>query len=305
MNQTFSDIEIICINDCSPDGSSKILDEYVKRDSRIKVINHEKNKGLGGARNTGVEAATGDYSWFIDSDDMIALDACELLSSIINNTQAQIIRFNSLSFYDDATNRLGRYNGIDKCYWPYNEIITKNAHTRLKITEVTAWSYITHTSHLKKFKFRENAFHEDIDFTQILFSEAESIYCINSALYFRRLHNQSITGGAISKNKLLVDKLLAVDALYNYIASIKLERTHFIVRGLHNGIKDLKKEYNTYPEIHNEKFKLLISDIEKSKPVFYGDTNLYNDIIKNYGNTKLLEFILKVYRYWNRLKNAF
>lgn len=77
IHQSYKNIEIICVNDGSPDNSSEILAEYEKKDPRIKVIN-QKNTGLAGARNTGVDAAIGDYIMFVDSDDWIDLNSCEV-----------------------------------------------------------------------------------------------------------------------------------------------------------------------------------------------------------------------------------
>lgn len=70
INQTYKHLEIILVDDGSVDNSALICDEYVKKDTRIKVI-HQKNKGLSGARNSGLEIATGDYVGFVDSDDWI------------------------------------------------------------------------------------------------------------------------------------------------------------------------------------------------------------------------------------------
>ena len=71
INQTYKDLEIICVNDASTDNSFDVINEYSKKDSRIKYINFETNKGVSAARNVGLEAATGDYICFIDSDDWI------------------------------------------------------------------------------------------------------------------------------------------------------------------------------------------------------------------------------------------
>ena len=68
LKQTYENIEIIAVNDGSKDRSGKILDEYAKKDSRLKVI-HQENKGLSGARNTGIHAASGKYVIFFDVDD--------------------------------------------------------------------------------------------------------------------------------------------------------------------------------------------------------------------------------------------
>lgn len=76
IGQTYSNIEIICVNDGSPDNSIDILTDYAHRDSRIKIVS-QKNKGLSSARNTGLHYASGDYIMFVDSDDWIELDTCE------------------------------------------------------------------------------------------------------------------------------------------------------------------------------------------------------------------------------------
>ncbi len=78
INQTLTDIEIICINDGSTDNSLKILEELQKKDNRIKIIN-QKNSGVSSARNNGIENATGEYIGFVDSDDWIDSDYYEKL----------------------------------------------------------------------------------------------------------------------------------------------------------------------------------------------------------------------------------
>lgn len=81
--QTFDDIEYVFVNDCTPDNSISILEriirKYPHRKNRIRIINHQMNKGLAGARNTGVENAAGDYILHVDSDDYIEKDMIELL----------------------------------------------------------------------------------------------------------------------------------------------------------------------------------------------------------------------------------
>ena len=89
INQTLSDIEIICVNDGSTDSSPEKLEEFAKKDSRIKIINQE-NGGLSAARNTGIEAATGEYIGFVDSDDYVDLDFYEKLYNAATSHNADI-----------------------------------------------------------------------------------------------------------------------------------------------------------------------------------------------------------------------
>lgn len=102
INQTFINIEIILVDDESPDNSGLMADEYAKNDSRITVI-HQKNKWLGGARNSGIRQARGEYILFVDSDDYISLDACEKLIHIMKSGQPDVIMFDSYSVDRDGT----------------------------------------------------------------------------------------------------------------------------------------------------------------------------------------------------------
>ena len=81
VNQTFTDIEIICINDGSTDSTNRILDIYSNNDSRIKIIT-QTNKGLSASRNIGIENSNGEYILFIDSDDYLELTAFEEIYNI-------------------------------------------------------------------------------------------------------------------------------------------------------------------------------------------------------------------------------
>ena len=90
VNQTYNNIEIILVDDKSPDNSPELCNKWAKKDSRIKVIHKEKNEGLGFARNTGIENATGDYITFVDSDDYLANNAVEKALEAIINTNADI-----------------------------------------------------------------------------------------------------------------------------------------------------------------------------------------------------------------------
>lgn len=106
-NQTLQDIEIILVDDESPDGCPQMCDEYAKIDSRIKVI-HKKNGGLGFARNSGLEVATGEYVTFLDSDDYIDLNTYEDTYKIAIKHNLDIIRFSN-----DRFKKEGKYTGTN------------------------------------------------------------------------------------------------------------------------------------------------------------------------------------------------
>ena len=86
--------EVICINDCSPDQSEQVVLEYAKKHANIKLIQHDKNKKLGAARNTGLKAAQGTYVWFIDTDDYIKENCLSQILDLCEKNDLEILHFN-------------------------------------------------------------------------------------------------------------------------------------------------------------------------------------------------------------------
>lgn len=107
VSQQMENIEIICVNDGSTDGSGDILEEYAAKDSRIKVISKEKNEGLLLARKTAVEAARGEYLLFVDSDDCIDQRLCNFAEEVTKREYADIIQFGAgVCDYSNNENKL-------------------------------------------------------------------------------------------------------------------------------------------------------------------------------------------------------
>lgn len=98
--QTFTNFEVILVDDGSPDNSGKICDEYAIKDSRVRVI-HKENGGLSSARNAGIDIARGKYLGFVDSDDYIAEDMYEVLYENLKFYDADISSVEIIPFRDD------------------------------------------------------------------------------------------------------------------------------------------------------------------------------------------------------------
>ena len=108
INQTLQDIEIICVNDKSTDSSSQILKLYAQQDSRVKIINNDKNKGTLLARKIAVLQAKGKYIVFVDSDDMLhSSNALAILYQMIETEDVDILQFNINLLFPDGTTQLG------------------------------------------------------------------------------------------------------------------------------------------------------------------------------------------------------
>lgn len=113
INQSYSNLEIILINDCTPDRSIKIAAKYANQDSRIRILEHDRNKGPMCARQTGYTAATGDYITFCDGDDKIPINGIELLMKTAMSTGADIVSGNMQRFVDN------KFLTISSCELPY------------------------------------------------------------------------------------------------------------------------------------------------------------------------------------------
>ena len=100
INQTYKNLEIICVDDGSPDNSGKILDEYASKDNRIKVI-HKENGGVSSARNAGLDIATGDWISFVDADDYIASDFYDKLIGSSKDGEADVVQCGYTTFGED------------------------------------------------------------------------------------------------------------------------------------------------------------------------------------------------------------
>ncbi|NIZ19910.1 glycosyltransferase family 2 protein [Entomospira culicis] len=180
VHQTYTTLEILLIDDCSPDNSLAIAREYAEKDDRIKIIRHEKNLRQGGARNTGLKVASGEYIWFIDSDDEIATPyAVEHLVQVARRDESDVILFGAQGkfsdhkkecLYGDYTyNREYVFNKENPFYTVYMNNILHGVHDYTWLSP-SPWMKLFKRSFLEKyhFKFLEHTLYEDIPMLGLL-----------------------------------------------------------------------------------------------------------------------------------------
>jgi len=204
IHQTYQNLEIILVDDGSPDNCGVICDEYAKQDKRIKVI-HQENGGLSSARNAGLDIATGEYISFIDSDDYIAANFMEYLYQIcihyhVDIAECDFLRFNNnikineLSEEIEVLNKIAMSKRINKDYVARTVIVCNKIFKR----------YI-----YQKLRFPVGKINEDEYITYKAFDECQTnIVISNQQLYYYRINEESIMQKGFN-----VKRLSILDAL--------------------------------------------------------------------------------------------
>lgn len=199
INQTYKNLEIILVDDGSPDNCGKICDNYAEKDNRIKVI-HKENGGLSSARNAGLDIATGDYISFIDSDDYVAENFIETLYKLCIENNCDISECDFLKFENEVcTNKM---NANIEMYSNYE------MQKRLYVFEFSVRGVIVWNKLYKKYLFENIRFpfgkiNEDEFITyKVLYNCKSNIAVTNNQLYYYRYNTQSIMGRKFNEKRL-------------------------------------------------------------------------------------------------------
>lgn len=199
LSQTFKDIEVICIDDGSSDGSAKILQEYARTDNRIKVFT-QSNKGHFAARHNGLKQATGEYVLFVDSDDWIKSNLIEMTLNCAKQNNVDVVVFGAYSVKNNHPYK-GMYS-VEKISKKYKEkILTLENYERdLFCVPPTAWNKLYRKELLDNndIKFQEIKNGEDQLFYLHTILTAKQIYILNNNLYY---YEKNRPGSITSKKK--------------------------------------------------------------------------------------------------------
>lgn len=157
VNQTYSTLEIILVDDGSTDSSGKLCDEISKKDSRIKVI-HQSNKGLSGARNAGLDVMIGEYVFFVDSDDYLAIDTLEKLYHNLHRNNCDVMACGISYVWDEKTEEEA-FTSNSPGIWSGHESIIQMMRTNNICT--VAWNKLYKACLWQDVRFPEGCLHED------------------------------------------------------------------------------------------------------------------------------------------------
>lgn len=254
VNQIYKNLEIILVDDGSPDQCPQKCDEWKEKDDRIVVI-HKENGGLSDARNAGLDIATGEYISFVDSDDWVSQDFIDVLYTGIKLYSASI----SVCDVNFVYNENNIYN--DNYEYKYITYTRENAMNDIvcgKGIRATAWNKLYKKSLLSNMRFEKSKYHEDEFFTYKVIDKACKIVFTSKKLYFYFQRNNSIMSTVSMKH---LDFLEAL-----FLRLLFLEKK--------------------YPNLYlKAKISYCIACVDHYKQTFYInniDTNLYRTKVKEY-----------------------
>jgi glycosyltransferase involved in cell wall biosynthesis len=303
LNQTFKDFECICVNDGSTDNSLQILNEYANKDSRIKIISQE-NKGLAGARNTGVKNANTKYLTFIDSDDWVDDKYLELLYTEIERTKSDISCCNLKKYYQkensyvsDSTPQERKFNITDLD----SVKIRKGYEQPCATVKIYKKSFMDSNN----LCFFEGFINEDAPFSAFCFAFAKKVSYIDNELYFYRLQREnSITSGTSSKKLLFTHKVINFTTLIKELIirnKFNNDIFNFTYKFLFWNLSGFcKKEYD------NETRKYILDIVLDFLKTIYSKKEILNtkDLLKlKFLNFLLIHFKIKSFALIRILKN--
>lgn len=212
VKQTLDEIEIICVNDGSKDRSLEIINDYIKKDPRIKVISQE-NGGLSAARNTGIDHVRTPFVMFCDADDIFSENMCEKMLKAINDVDIAAcgteVIYQAHSEIEESDNNYYRIKFSGKNY------INDNIISR---TDVSVCNKIFRTEIIKKneIRFPEKLNNEDYYFYNAYMSIAKTIFFVSQKLYKYVRHDNSIMSANFDHSAYSPDHLLVAKKLFNF-----------------------------------------------------------------------------------------
>lgn len=235
LKQTFSDWELILVDDGSTDSSGSICDQYAQADNRIKVI-HKPNGGLSAARNTGIDHSRGKYITFLDSDDDIAIDTYDKnIQLLLADQELEIVQFPVFEGY-------GENGGVLVQFPP--QLLVSNREIQISFLEhlnhfnAAVWNKIYRSDILKNIRFVEGRLHEDYVYIDQLIQKLNKVRITNFGCYHYYHRPQSITHKSSIKRHLdLIDcDVSRLRRRYEFqeLRHLLIEQFVFVVRELQN-----------------------------------------------------------------------
>ena len=321
INQTLKEIEIVCVNDGSTDGSLEILSKYQEKDKRIKIIN-KQNTGYGDSMNRGIVEAKGEYIGIVEPDDFVQLDMFERLYIVAKRKNVDIVKSNYIEF--DATSE--KFVQICPEVKFYNKKLNKN-DSRIFKAVMNTWTGIYKKSFLIENQILHNtspgASFQDTGFWFQTMALANSVWFVNKAFYHHRMDNPNSSINSTKKVYCVCDEFKFIENklkeknvfselqqifllekfncyIYSFFRIAQESRQKFlqdITKEFENASVDFAKEY--FAENKFKEFKKFIESpngfFEEYKSKTY--QNYLDKTLALEGENKISRLITRIKRY--------
>ena len=210
LNQTYKNLEIILVDDGSPDNCGKICENYAQKDKRIKVV-HKENGGLSDARNAGISISNGKYISFIDSDDYIDPEYIELLYKTIKKDKSDMAISSHKVIYENGT-------VLEKATKEESILKPKEVLKRILYDDgidLSAWAKLYKIELFKEIRYPKGRLFEDAATTYKLVDKCEKISIISRSTYNYIIRGNSITNVNFSEKKM--DLIISTEEMCKYV----------------------------------------------------------------------------------------
>lgn len=215
LGQSFTNFEVILVNDCSPDGSSEICERYARQDKRVRVLHLDKNQGLSNARNAGLDVARGDLISFIDSDDWVPNNFLTILHQSLVETQSDISACAVTKIWSESIEQKraprSTLKPSTKVYSGEDALI--DVLTSLKTIGPTAWNKLYKKTLFDEVSFPVGVLHEDALTTYKLINKCDKVCYSTETTYYYFQSPMSIMRGAFNSNRL--SAIPYIDEVFN------------------------------------------------------------------------------------------
>ena len=292
LRQTFQDFEIICVDDASTDSSLEILEYFVQKDSRVKLLKNDLNKGSGYSRNKALDIAEGKYIFFLDGDDWIEKETFEFLFNQCEKDDLDVIIFKSIVLYEDKSdfgfednydmNYMNKYEGTIFNHWDLTSYEVFNL-------SVAPWNKLYKKSFLDKYDIgfpNENLIQQDNPFFFKLITSAERVGFSTKRFHVRRRRSGSVMSSLGDER--LFSRLYIAELLVKYFLSDDKLYEHY-KKDLFNLVSNHLTD-EAYELIYDNFKQKMHDSIHNLYIKFFEEYGLKEDILECVGENLLIKY---------------
>ncbi len=270
ISQDYTELDIILIDDGSPDKSGELCDQFSQTDNRIRVI-HKSNGGLSSARNAGIESARGEYICFVDSDDFVERDYISVLYNLIKDYQVDLAKINYIEITNDHYSETTK----DAKAIIYKGTAVEKAFLKLKVDSACVFMY--KKTLIGTTRFPEGKTSEDIPFNFEIFQKACGLAYLPVNKYYYWHNPDSISNGPLDRD--MLNYLHFRKMIFEYYQKqgnnelIQLSEALYARAAM--GLMTRMSLYGISDDMNMEEYKKIFKEeFQKHSKAFYKDENI-------------------------------